>query len=459
MFRVRSLRLRIALSYILGAVLVSGLVAFGTYVITARVLVGQVIDSSKSQTFDELTFLKDRIESGGTAALSSHLGVLQQRGSDVVATVPGRTADSTSVGVALKTIPAELQEAVEGGDVGYAVFEGPGHRQLAFGSRVPATTTPVFVYFVYSMEGVDQTLELLWQVLIGVVAAAAIIAGAVGLRLADRTTRPLRAAADAARKVAEGGLDTRLSEEGEDELARLAADFNRMTQALELRIARELQFVSDVSHELRTPLTTLKTSIDYIAERVEGLPPRLSQAVGLATDEVRALSRLVNDLLELTRAEAGGVHVSSDEVDLRDFATEIVRRRAPETDVDIEGPEHLVVRTDKSRLERVVGNLVENAVMHGGGQQVRITLDRSNGAATITVADNGPGISAEEISHIFDRFWRGDRARQRDGKVGAGLGMSIAKENAKLIGAELKVDSTPGQGTRFHVVLPRRIPE
>jgi two-component system sensor histidine kinase MtrB len=356
----------------------------------------------------------------------------------------------------LNNIPGELRDAVEGGDVGYAIFDGPGHRQLAFGSRVPGTETLVYVYFAYSMEGVDQTLELLWQVLVGVVAAAAVIAGAVGWRLADRTTRPLRAAADAARKVAEGGLDTRLSEEGDDELARLAADFNRMTHALERRIARELQFVSDVSHELRTPLTTLKTSIDYIAERVEGLPPRLSQAVGLAADEVRALSRLVNDLLELTRAEAGGIHVSSDEVDLRDFATEIVRRRAPETDVDIEGPEHLIVRTDKSRLERVVGNLVENAVMHGGGQQVRIKLDRSNGAATITVADNGPGISAEEISHIFDRFWRGDRARQRDGKVGAGLGMSIAKENARLIGAELKVDSAPGQGTRFHVVLPRR---
>ncbi len=457
MLRIRSLRFRIALSYILGALLVSGLVALGTYVITARVLVSQAIEDDKSQTFDELTFLRDRITlAQNSQDLQSYLQVLQQRGSDVVAKVPNAPeADSTSVGLSLRTIPKELRDAVERGSFAYAIFEGPGHRQIAFGSPVPNTSRPIYVYFGYSLQGVDDTLRLLWQVLVAVVAVAAVIAGAVGLRLADRTIRPLRAAADAARKVAEGGLETRLSEEGEDELARLAADFNRMTRALEERMARERQFVSDVSHELRTPLTTLKTSIDYIADRVSG-QPRLASAVGLAAEEMRSLGRLVNDLLELTRAEAGGVQVSSDEVDLRDFATEIVRRRAPDTPVEIDGPDHLVVRTDKARLERVVGNLVENAVMHGGGDDVRIILGQDNGVPTITVADNGPGIGAEEISHIFDRFWRGDRARQRDGKVGAGLGMSIARENAKLIGADLRVDSGPGRGTRFHVLLPAK---
>jgi two-component system sensor histidine kinase MtrB len=166
------------------------------------------------------------------------------------------------------------------------------------------------------------------------------------------------------------------------------------------------------------------------------------------------MSRLVSDLLELTRVEAGGINVSSGEVDLRDFATEVVRRRAPDTPVEIEGPEHLVVQTDKARLERVVGNLVENAVVHGG-EGVRILIETDNGVPSITVADRGRGMDQDEISRIFDRFWRGDASRQRDGRVGAGLGLSIARENAKLIGADLKVVSAPGEGTRFEVHLPR----
>jgi two-component system sensor histidine kinase MtrB len=317
-----------------------------------------------------------------------------------------------------------------------------------------ATTTPVYIYFVYSLDPVDRTLNLLWQVLVVLVAVAGAVAGAVGLRLADRTIRPLRAAADAARIVAEGELETRLEETGEDELARLARDFNFMTRALEERIARDRRFVSDVSHELRTPLTTLKTSIDYIADRVAELPPRLRSAVGLAADEVRSLGRLVDDLLDLTRVEAGGVHVAWEDINLRDFATEVVRRRALGTLVDIEGPDHLFVRTDKMRLERVVGNLVENAVVHGGGEDVRITVDSETGLARIVVMDRGPGIPGDQLPSIFDRFWRGDTSRQRDGRVGAGLGLAIARENARLIGADLNVESVSGEGTRFEVLIP-----
>jgi two-component system sensor histidine kinase MtrB len=157
----------------------------------------------------------------------------------------------------------------------------------------------------------------------------------------------------------------------------------------------------------------------------------------------------------LSRADAGAVHVAEDEVDLTNFANEIARRRAPNTTVEIEGPEHLVVLTDKMRLERVVGNLLENAVKHGGGEEVRITLEALNGAARIIVADRGPGIDHEQLPRIFDRFWRGDVARSRESGVGAGLGLAIAHENAKLLGADLLVESTAGEGTRFEVLLPQ----
>jgi two-component system sensor histidine kinase MtrB len=464
--RIHSLRFRIAAAYILGTLVVSGAVALATYLITSSVLLRRSIEDAKAQTFDQLTFLRDQLRlNDDRGKLRGYLQILQQRGASLIAKTEGiKNPESTSVGISEGQIPAALRRQVQRGCVGYAIYGERPNRNLVFGSPVPGDARDgecgfrvrtVSTYFIYSLGGVDRTLALLWRVLLGVVAFAATAAGAVGLRLADRTIRPLRVAADAARRVAEGGLETRLETVGEDELGRLARDFNSMAEALERRIIRERQFISDVSHELRTPLTALKTSIDFIADRGSELPPRLRSAVGLAAEEVASLRRLVDDLLELTRADAGSVQISLDDVDLRNFANEIARRRAPNTTVDIEGPEQLVVRTDKMRLERVVGNLLENAVVHGGGAAVHITLEPLDGAARIVVTDHGPGISDEQLPRIFERFWRGDASRSRDGGVGAGLGLAIAHENAKLLGADLAVYSAQGQGTRFEVVLPR----
>lgn len=457
MLRRQSLRFRIASAYIVGALAVSGGVAGGTYLIASWVITRQAIQNAENQSFEELRFLRDRLViDEGPGKLRDYLRTLQQRGSDVVAkTDDGAPAASTSIGVTEGIIPAALQRNVERGGVGLAIVPGPPYRQMIFGSPVPDVTTPTYTYFFYSLETVDRTLGLLWRVLLGVVAVAAAVAGAVGLRLADRTIRPLRAAATAARRVAEGGIETRLDVKGDDELARLASDFNRMTQAVDDRIVRERQFISDVSHELRTPLTALKTSIDYLSERAEKMPAPMSSMAQSAAGEVTALRRLVDDLLELTRADAGGVQISVEDVDLRSFANEITRRRAPNTPVRISGPDEFVIRTDKLRLERVVGNLLENAVVHGGGEEVEIALERLNGAARIIVADQGPGIPDDQLPNIFQRFWRGDMARSRDRSGGAGLGLAIALENAKLIGADLNVSSALGEGTWFEVFLPQ----
>ncbi|HYZ91157.1 MAG TPA: HAMP domain-containing sensor histidine kinase [Actinomycetota bacterium] len=454
MLRFNSLRFRIAAAYIVGAIVVAGAVAAGTYSFTSWALTRQVVQNAKVQTFDQLAFLRDQLKlNPGPGKIRTYLQTLQQRGSELVVKTQGiRNAESTSLDVTEDAVPAALRRAVESGEVGYAIARGPGHRRLFFGSPVPGRT--IYTYFVFSLENIDRTLSLLWRVLLAVLAVAGGAAGAVGLRLADRTIRPLRVAADAAQKVAQGGLETRLEATGEDELARLARDFNSMTEALEKRIVRERQFISDVSHELRTPLTALKASIDFIGERGADLPGSVRSAIGLAAEEVASLRRLVDDLLELSRADAGAMQVASDEVDLRDFANQIARTRAPNTLVEIDGPDHLIVHTDKMRLERVVGNLLENAVMHASGEDVRIELEALNGAARIVVADRGPGIDHEQLPRIFDRFWRGDASRTRESGVGAGLGLAIAHENAKLLGADLQVESTIGEGTRFEVLLP-----
>jgi signal transduction histidine kinase len=450
----RSLRFRVAAAFILGTLVISGMVAGSTYFLIRQRLRDDRVQASLKQSWKTIRILKEEVERAGTTGITP--GDLrtrvQGRGDVVIIGGTPQVVEWSSVRFDEDDIPTELRRFVRQGKVGY-VFDTKRPR-IIFGSLIPTEGERGEAYFAYSALKIDRTLNQLLKIFVVVMGAAALLAGAVGFRLASATIRPLRLAAVAARRVADGNLETRLDVAGEDELGRLANAFNEMTQALEERIARERRFVADVSHELRTPLTSLKSSIDYLADRVEDMPERFRGPVGLATDDVRSLQRLVDDLLELSRVEAGGVVAEREEVDLVNFAREVSRRRAPGANVVVTGPEELVVRTDKMRLERVVGNLLENAVFHGGDGFVRIDLEQSNGSALIAVTDEGPGIDAEKLPMIFERFWRGDSSRQRDGRIGAGLGLSIARENAMVIGAELGVASEPGRGTRFEVRIP-----
>ena len=165
--------------------------------------------------------------------------------------------------------------------------------------------------------------------------------------------------------------------------------------------------------------------------------------------------RLVDDLLELSRMETGAVETRDLDVELGDFATHVARLRARGHPVQVVTvPEGLVVRTDKLHLERVVGNLVENAVVHGLGRDVEVVVALREGRPTIEVADRGPGIPPEDLDRMFEPFWRGDQTRRRSANHGSGLGLAIARENAHLLGAELEVHSVVSEGTRFTVSLP-----
>lgn len=455
MLHIRSLRFRIAATFIVGTLVVSGGVAVATYLLVSRQLTQERVNSALRLSYSKMSTATETIQNVGktkpvTAALIRD--VLQRQG-DVVVVGVDKVAAASSANFDEKDIPPALREAVKERKVGLATTtEGP--RRLVFGSFIPESNeSKGEIYFTYSLATVDRVMDLMRKIFLAVIAGAALAAGAVGIRLASATIRPLRLTAEAARGVAGGDLSTRLEVAGEDELAQLSSAFNQMTAALEERMARERRFVADVSHELRTPLTTLKTSIDFLADRVDDMPPKFLRPMALAAEEVRSLQRLVDDLLELSRMEAGGVMVASEEVDLVNFASEVTRRRAPGANVSVTGPPILIVRTDKTRLERVVGNLLENAVFHGG-DLVEIGLERNDGVALITVRDHGPGIDPEKLPRIFERFWRGDTSRMRDGRIGSGLGLSIARENAIVIGADIDVASEPGYGTRFEVRIP-----
>jgi signal transduction histidine kinase len=274
--------------------------------------------------------------------------------------------------------------------------------------------------------------------------------------------------------IADGQLDTRVDAGDDADLEELASAFNRMTANLQDRIEREARFTSDVSHELRSPLTTLAATVSVIEGHRDELAPRAQRALDLLDGDLRRFTRMVDDLLEISRFDAGSAELSLDEVD----PGELVRRavaaaalvdedgvRRPVTfPVDVgSGVEGLRLRVDKRRFERVMANLVENATQYAGGV-TRVLVERQPAvspghhvpatAIRVVVEDQGPGVADTERGHLFERFYRGARAGHRAAGEGTGLGLSLVAEHVRLHGGRVWSEPGPGCGTRFVVELP-----
>lgn len=455
--RGSGLRWRITLAFLAGALAVSALVAGTTYFLAERYLSRQRIDSATQQSLSNLRFAIEYLSGPEEAvSLTELVGFLEARGEFDVLILQEEQAFASFL-VTPESVPAPLARSVGRGDVGYAFRQDP--RSLIFGSPMPGHE--LSVYFFYPLDDLVATLTVLRNVLLVVSGAAVALAAAVGTRVSRRVVNPVRRASEAARRVAEGLLETRLPVVGRDELGALADSFNEMAAALEERIARERQFVGDVSHELRTPLTTLRTSTDYLLKRVDQLPPSIRRATELLAADLQYLQHLVGDLLEISKAEAGRAQMVWERLNLADVAREVVARRIRSGEqivrVEVEAePEVLTTMADKQRLERVVSNLVDNALVHGGGRDVTVRVASANGFLLLSVEDLGPGISGEALPMIFERFFKADPARQRGDGRGSGLGLAIARENAHLHGGEIDVESVPGRGSRFTLRLPRR---
>ncbi len=365
---------------------------------------------------------------------------------------------SSSVSITPESVPVGLAVEVSQGGVAYEF--GPGEERLVFGSPIPGYG--LTAYFFYPAQDVADALLLLGRVLLAVSGGAVLLAAVAGFRVSRRVVHPVRLASEAARRVAEGLLETRLPVEDRDELGTLAHSFNEMAAALEERIAHERRFVGDVSHELRTPLTTLRASTDYLLERLVELSPSARRAAQLLSVDLEYLQRLVDDLLDISGLEAGRVQVALERLNVADLVREVVARRTRagvpvEVTVECE-PEALITLADKQRLERVVGNLIDNALTHGGGADVRVSIGSDDGSIRLTVEDQGPGIPEDAAHRIFERFYKADPARPRTDGRGSGLGLAIARENAHLHGGEIEVEHGDGIGARFIFHFPRREP-
>jgi two-component system sensor histidine kinase MtrB len=246
--------------------------------------------------------------------------------------------------------------------------------------------------------------------------------------------------------------------ETDDEFGAWAASFNEMAAALEAKIdalsearERERRFTSDVSHELRTPLAALVSEASLLRDHLDAMPPEARRPAELLVADVARLRRLVEELMEISRLDSGRESMATEPVDLAALVGAVVAAHASDGAVTVDaGPGPLVVESDRRRLERIVGNLVGNAIEHGGGRaSVRVSAD--NVHAEVEVADDGPGIPREHLARVFDRFYKADPSRTGPG---SGLGLAIAWEHAALLGGEIAVDSRPGAGTRFTLRIP-----
>ena len=341
---------------------------------------------------------------------------------------------------------------VRAGRLADQVVDESGSPVLIVG--VPIKSAGSEYFQVFTLGDISRTLHVLFASLL-LAALVTTLGGAIlGRWAASRALRPLHETAEAALSIAEGRLDTRLESDRYADLSVLTSAFNKMADELQTRIEREVRFTSDVNHELRSPLTTLATSLSVVQARRDELPERARQALDLLGAEVGRFRRLVDDLLEISRLDAGLGDWHTDEVALGGLVRHTVAASPPPVFIEIPGAaEQRRVLVDKRRFERIVANLLENAERYAGGA-TRVTVETDGRWGRIAVEDRGPGIPPDERNRVFDRFSRGTSGRRRGTGEGTGLGLAIVAEHARQLGGHVYVEPNGACGSRFVIELP-----
>ncbi|NBE56401.1 sensor histidine kinase [Streptomyces boluensis] len=386
----------------------------------------------------------------------------------------GRTVVGTSEldAFTLDDVPRSLRKAVdEPAPAKSGKSDGSGDAYRLFWLRDVEGGTPYLIggtrvmgggptgYMLKSLEPEAKDLNsLAWS--LGIATALALIGAALLAQAAATTVlKPVHRLGVAARRLGEGKLDTRLRVSGTDELAELAETFNSAAASLEKKVAdmsaREessRRFVADMSHELRTPLTAITAVTEVLEEEADTLDPMIAPAVNLVVSETRRLNDLVENLMEVTRFDAGTARLVLDDVDIADQITACIDARAWLDAVDLDAERGITAQLDPRRLDVVLANLIGNALKHGGSP-VRVSVREEGEDLVISVRDHGPGIPEEVLPHVFDRFYKASASRPRS--EGSGLGLSIALENAHIHGGEITAANSPEGGAVFTFRLPR----
>ncbi|WTJ96732.1 MtrAB system histidine kinase MtrB [Streptomyces sp. NBC_01537] len=429
-----------------------------------------------------LTALVEALASGGQGAYSV-VALSSDAQTQTFARDSGDSTDSTGTrgprasGSVLpeESVPAQLRAAL---DTSTKVQEqyttmvrdnsGENQAALAVGQRLmDPNGHPYQLYYLFPFDQEEKTLNLVKGTLATAGIFVVVLLGAIAWVVVRQVVTPVRMAAGIAERLAAGRLQERMKVSGEDDIARLGESFNKMAQNLQVKIQQmedlsrmQRRFVSDVSHELRTPLTTVRMAADVIHDAREDFDAATSRSAELLQTQLDRFESLLSDLLEISRFDAGAADLAAEPIDLRDVVRRVVEAAEPLTErkgsrVVVRGDEQPVIaEADARRVERVLRNLVVNAVEHGDGKDVVVRLASAGGAVAIAVRDYGVGLKPGEATRVFNRFWRADPARART-TGGTGLGLSIAVEDARLHGGWLQAWGEPGGGSQFRLTLPR----
>ncbi|MFB9070984.1 MtrAB system histidine kinase MtrB [Citricoccus parietis] len=381
----------------------------------------------------------------------------------------------SSSGLSTEVIPEELSQAVQEDNGTYwqsislPAEDGGTSPGLAFGTQVTLPPGNIYaLYMVYDLSGVQDTLDYLMRVLVVAGAMLVMMNSLIAVYVTRSVVRPVGQAASAAESLSSGDLTVRMPVHGEDEMARLGSSFNRMADNIQDQITQlaelsqmQQRFVSDVSHELRTPLTTVRMAAEVLYDSREEFDAINRRSTELLYHQVERFQALLADLLEITRFDAGAATMAPEETDILHLATDVVLTAQPlahkantavfVVPMDME----VTADVDPRRIERIIRNLVNNAIEHGEGRPVDVIVGAGEDTVAVVVRDHGIGMSEEQASRVFDRFWRADPARART-TGGSGLGLSIATEDTRLHNGRLDAWGAPGDGSAFRLTIPRR---
>ena len=477
------LRRRIAATFALGSMLLSvalmsvGLLVVRTNLVSqqeaelaerAQVNAGQVGPKIGQPDIDAQTLFGSLLTAGSPSVL-----IRDSFGSGGFVPVSADTAFGAS------SIPPSMAEAVlEEKQISIMRFDNDGEIVVAVG--VPLSDDGGY-FEVAQLSAIEQSIRDL-RVPLAVIAVVASVGAAMAAWYSSRRLlRPLSEVGEVAQEVAEGHLEARVTYvdwTDDPDLSPLVQSFNGMVAALERRIDRDTRFASDVSHELRSPLTTINNSVEVLAKARHEMPERAQKAVDLLSEDTVRFKQLVEDLLEISRFDAGAVRVELEEIDLGETVRWAIRgltavKIPVEVDEELDG---VLIRSDKRRLMRVLANFLDNAAKYAdGAKRVVVTAhrhdddadtealsedgDRRSGAPDtirVIVEDEGPGVPAEQRDEIFDRFNRGTKGGSRSSDFGVGLGLALASEHARIQGGSIWVEDRPDNrtGARFVLELP-----
>lgn len=388
---------------------------------------------------------------------------------------PQTMTSTSSAGLDLQVVSNDIRGAVarEPEQLHYQsatlLTEDGDRPALVVGSAIEVPSAGTYeLYLVYDVSDVQQTLTLVQTTLVGGSILLVFTIGLVTLLVVRLAIGPIRLAAATAERLAEGFLEERIEERGSDVIAVLARSFNKMAGSMQSQINRlatlsqvQQRFVSDVSHELRTPLTTIRLAGDVLYSKREEFEPETRRTVELLMTQVERFELMLTDLLEMSRYDAGAVRLDLDQVNVVDVVRDCVDQLTPLAEQK-GSPLQLRVlggygdtEADAGRIRRIIVNFLGNAIDHGEGRPIVVTVDSTEHVVAIAVRDFGVGMTAEETSHVFERFWRADPSRQRT-SGGTGLGLAIAQEDALAHGGIIDVWSNRGEGTCFRLTIPRK---